>query len=99
MGEAIDYVKTELMPDFDFDAFNHDTPYEGEDGQNQQSPPTVASETPAHSSMETIVADLTETPIANDDTASEEVAEKIDTPAETNNDSADNGSTEVAEKW
>jgi hypothetical protein len=22
--EAIDYVKTELMPDFDFDAFNHD---------------------------------------------------------------------------
>ena len=99
LGEAIDYVKTELMPDFDFDAFNHDTPYEGEDGQNQQSPPTVASETPAHSSMETIVADLTETPIANDDTASEEVAEKIDTPADTNNDSADNGSTEVVEKW
>src|SRR6478752_1864645 len=33
LGEAIDYVKTELMPDFDFDAFNHDTPYEGEDGQ------------------------------------------------------------------
>ena len=23
------------MPDFDFDAFNHDTPYEGEDGQQQ----------------------------------------------------------------
>ncbi|MBC7889859.1 MAG: DUF3276 family protein [Ferruginibacter sp.] len=35
LGEAIDYVKTELMPDFDFDAFNHDTPYEGEDGQQQ----------------------------------------------------------------
>ena len=33
LGEAIDHVKTELMPDFDFDAFNHDTPYEGEDGQ------------------------------------------------------------------
>jgi Protein of unknown function (DUF3276) len=29
LGEAMDYVKTELMPDFDFDAFNHDTPYEG----------------------------------------------------------------------
>ncbi len=25
--EAVDYVKTDLMPDFDFDAFNHDTPY------------------------------------------------------------------------
>ena len=25
LGEAIDYVKTDLMPDFDFDAYNHDT--------------------------------------------------------------------------
>ena len=32
LTEAIDYVKTDLMPDFDFDAFNHDTPYEGEGG-------------------------------------------------------------------
>lgn len=24
MTEAVDHVKTELMPDFDFDAFNHD---------------------------------------------------------------------------
>lgn len=33
LTEAVDYVKTELMPDFDFDAFNHDTPYEGENGE------------------------------------------------------------------
>jgi hypothetical protein len=32
LGEAIDYVKTELMPDFDFDAFNHDELVE--EGQN-----------------------------------------------------------------
>ena len=38
LAEAIDYVKTDLMPDFDFDAFNHDTPYEGEDGQYQNAP-------------------------------------------------------------
>ena len=25
MTEAIDFVKTDLMPDFDFDAFNHET--------------------------------------------------------------------------
>lgn len=31
LGEAVDYVKTDLMPDFDFDAFNHDTPM-GEEG-------------------------------------------------------------------
>ena len=24
LNEAVDYVKTELMPDFDFDAFNHE---------------------------------------------------------------------------
>lgn len=24
LTEAVDYVKTDLMPDFDFDAFNHD---------------------------------------------------------------------------
>ncbi|MBK7885730.1 MAG: DUF3276 family protein [Chitinophagaceae bacterium] len=33
LNEAVDYVKTELMPDFDFDAYNYDTPYEGEEGQ------------------------------------------------------------------
>ena len=41
LGEAIDYVKTELMPDFDFDAFNHDTPYEG-DGQASQNTEAAA---------------------------------------------------------
>ncbi|MEP7279129.1 MAG: DUF3276 family protein [Bacteroidota bacterium] len=31
--EAVDYVKTELMPDFDFDAFNHDQPVGEIDGE------------------------------------------------------------------
>jgi hypothetical protein len=26
LNEAVDYVKTELMPDFDFDAYNHEYP-------------------------------------------------------------------------
>lgn len=43
LGEAIDYVKTELMPDFDFDAFNHDTPYEGEEVQVQEPSVSVAN--------------------------------------------------------
>lgn len=33
LNDTIDHVKTELMPDFDFDAFNHDTPYEGDENQ------------------------------------------------------------------
>lgn len=32
LTEAVDYVKTELMPDFDFDAFNHEYA-EGEEGE------------------------------------------------------------------
>ncbi|MFT3750640.1 MAG: DUF3276 family protein [Agriterribacter sp.] len=32
LNEAVDHVKTELMPDFDFDAFNHDTPL----GENEE---------------------------------------------------------------
>jgi len=31
INEAIGFVKTELMPDFDFDAFNHDEAYNPED--------------------------------------------------------------------
>lgn len=31
LTEAVDYVKTDLMPDFDFDAFNHDQPEGGDD--------------------------------------------------------------------
>lgn len=30
LNETVDYVKTDLLPDFDFDAFNHDNP-EGEE--------------------------------------------------------------------
>src|SRR5437868_7047965 len=30
LTEAVDYVKTELMPDFDFDAYNHDNVQENE---------------------------------------------------------------------
>ncbi|HUS02459.1 MAG TPA: DUF3276 family protein [Chitinophagaceae bacterium] len=42
LTESIDYVKTDLMPDFDFDAFNHDTPYEG--GENSEGTQKVTSD-------------------------------------------------------
>jgi hypothetical protein len=32
LTEAVDHVKTELMPDFDFDAFNHEYDEEGNEG-------------------------------------------------------------------
>ncbi|GAA4318000.1 DUF3276 family protein [Compostibacter hankyongensis] len=37
LTEAIDYVKTELMPDFDFDAFNHDNDEHFENGDGYTS--------------------------------------------------------------
>jgi len=37
LGEAVDYVKTELMPDFDFDAFNHDEVADHENGEMESS--------------------------------------------------------------
>ena len=36
INEAIDFVKTELMPDFDFDAFNHDEAYNPEDANARE---------------------------------------------------------------
>ncbi len=47
LNEPVDYVKTELMPDFDFDAFNHDEqPEEGQNGNGgEQSSGPVAEKT------------------------------------------------------
>jgi hypothetical protein len=69
LGEAVDYVKTELMPDFDFDAFNHEYNDAEEGGEveatAQTSEPVAA--TPATAPQATV-----ETPVVND-TATEEV--------------------------
>ena len=35
LTEAVDHVKTQLMPDFDFDAYNHDD-VEGMEGENDE---------------------------------------------------------------
>ena len=83
LGEAVDYVKTELMPDFDFDAFNHDTPYEGEDGQPTTAPVTSSSYDDADIAPVTVALEA-ETPVA--------VAPENDIPL-------DNGSTEEVDKW
>ncbi len=69
LNEAVDYVKTDLMPDFDFDAFNHDTPYEG--GEDQQA---AAENTP------TMHAEATEVVVTANPTeaAQEELAAPVD---------------------
>ncbi|MEY3059502.1 MAG: hypothetical protein RL000_854 [Bacteroidota bacterium] len=50
LNEAVDHVKTELMPDFDFDAFNHEYDEDGhEGGSSYEAPsaPAASSEAPA----------------------------------------------------
>jgi len=91
LGEAVDYVKTDLMPDFDFDAFNHE--YEEGEGQeggyNHTAPQTsVISEAPV-------------APVAPAAPAAEEAPdEPAPTPAPKPDVSAgDNLSTEEVDKW
>jgi hypothetical protein len=63
LNEAVDHVKTELMPDFDFDAFNHEYDEDGEGGYEHHSstpaaqpvapaPPAAADESPKPSASE-----------------------------------------------
>lgn len=61
LTETVDYVKTELMPDFDFDAFNHDDNEEGREYSNE--PAAMVAET------ETVSEVIDSTPItaADDD--------------------------------
>jgi hypothetical protein len=63
LGEAVDYVKTDLMPDFDFDAFNHDESEEGYNNGTEAA--TIAAqvenvETVSEEKVEEVVA----TPVA-----------------------------------
>ncbi|MBI3139900.1 MAG: DUF3276 family protein [Sphingobacteriales bacterium] len=69
LGEAVDYVKTELMPDFDFDAFNHEESEDyqnGSEGMAQEPVPVAAAGTEENPAP---VAETGDTPGA----ASEEV--------------------------
>lgn len=74
LNEAVDYVKTELMPDFNFDAFNHDEVAEHDDAIAETSgseiaetvsEPVVATATP--------VAEAISNAAASGSTATEEV--------------------------
>lgn len=63
LGEAIDYVKTDLMPDFDFDAFNHDENPE-ENIHQDAAPATITStvmETEKNEEKTSVAAPVPET--------------------------------------
>ena len=101
LGEAVDHVKTELMPDFDFDAFNHEYDEEGgENGEGREGgyggyTPAAPKADAAVSSTESSDASLDEVPNI---TSTSSTPSTPSTPS-TSSTSDDNGSTEEVDKW
>jgi hypothetical protein len=56
LTETINYVKTELMPDFDFDAYNHDYVRDDEDGEGAETSESVVEVEAAVAVVEAPVA-------------------------------------------
>ena len=86
LTEAVDFVKTDLMPDFDFDAFNHDTPYEGDENSQPAEVKAVEEETTASE-------------VVAEEKKEEETPAVAETPVAENTTPADNGSHEEVDKW
>lgn len=81
LGESVDYVKTELMPDFDFDAFNHDEVEEyGVDGSaaaaEETSAPEVKTNGVAPKAEPVVIAPVAETTATNVPNNSQEEVDK-----------------------
>lgn len=75
LGEAVDHVKTDLMPDYDFDSFSHEYPEEEtsiESGNNNQ----VA--TAADNSAEEVVAETESQEESTPQTANNLASEEVD---------------------
>jgi len=83
LSEAVDYVKTDLMPDFDFDAFNHEDAPSSGDGDYNDTPETVAAPVavaaapaPTPAPTPAPAAPVEEVPAANGDNLANEEVDK-----------------------
>jgi hypothetical protein len=73
LNEAVDYVKTDLMPDFDFDAYNHDEAGSDEDIQDMTSSIEATVDPTLETTMESPLDTSVETPTPNNPTSTDEV--------------------------
>ncbi len=69
LGETVEHVKTELMPDFDFDAFNHE--YESEGSEENVEAPQAQTAVVAP-----VLAEVQSKPTATTDNLSNEEVDK-----------------------
>jgi len=90
--EAIDFVKTELMPDFDFDAFNHEESTTTEDNVN------TASITDTPSLNKNVTTEMLDE-LAQDLDPTTITEKKPLEARETTASQGDNLSTEEVDKW
>ena len=100
LTEALDFVKTDLMPDFDFDAFNHEeenaTTFDGKatafDGKETAFDKAISVATP----QQVATSHVEEVPDIDPETITEKKPlEARDTPAS----AGDNLSGEEVDKW
>ncbi|MFM1929176.1 MAG: hypothetical protein RL387_504 [Bacteroidota bacterium] len=96
LTEALDFVKTDLMPDFDFDAFNHDDLEEGAISPDGNRNNVVKSEITAPTTPTTpAVVDEVVPDIDPETITEKKPLEARDTPAS----AGDNLSGEEVDKW
>ena len=95
LTEAVDHVKTELMPDFDFDAFNHDQPHDDEHGDRSYSggSSSHSSETPLMTADSAPSTDEEAPSVNDDEKIIPQETETPPTPPITNN------NDEEVDKW
>ena len=108
VNEAIDFVKTELMPDFDFDAFNHEESYNPEDANARDdrgipSPSPLQTNSAQEQPLQASAPEVKPSSAieeANDDKDPIEITEKKPLEArDTKASEGDNLSGEEVDKW
>ena len=99
MTEAIDYVKTELMPDFDFDAFNHDNQdnYEGSNYTPKKDSDTYQA--PAASSTEGTASSAGSEPSEDETKESPESTDTTHSAGSSDDDNTNDTQHEEVDKW
>ena len=97
LTESLDYVKTELMPDFDFDAFNHE--FDPENPPQYPNTYAAASEPRVEAIHHSVLPEtIVSTPETNVSTP-EAIEPTTTTETSGDNLSGDNLSSEEVDKW
>ncbi len=101
LTDSLEYVKTELMPDFDFDAFNHEYEAANAADENSTIPAPTAPSVEYTTSINEVNPPIFEAPVTSVATESKQEVTVSETNASTSTpaSSGDNLSNEEVDKW